>query len=352
MLLCAANPGKVAALSEWLAKPDAQGNRASGRRNEVGLRAELRGAGPLPPGRGRDGRRLESTTRLGQAFTADRSAVFASIQRLRVKASEAGTLKSTPQQDVETKTTSSGQQVIVIEPANPQIVYVPQYNAQTVYTRRVDATVVVSRKSSSDDAVAAGLIGFTAGIAIGAAIDNNYYYGPVRLARRRLHVQRRVGRLVRRPRGRARGLAGPPRGHRRRARRPRENAQEQRTERQQNAQEQRTERQQTRQQTSPESQAQRDARRTEAQTAVRRTQDRGHESGSPRVQRQHGQGGAETAAARSRTPSPAIRAESRSAPPASVGKAAAAARAAEAAPMRVRRSFDDRDRDRIRLRWR
>ena len=44
----------------------------------------------------------------------------------------------------------------------------------------------------------------------------------VRLARRRLHVQRRVGRLLRPPRGRARGLAGPPRGHRRRTRRPRE----------------------------------------------------------------------------------------------------------------------------------
>ena len=34
------------------------------------------------------------------------------------------------------------------------------------------------QESSSSDAVAAGLIGFTAGIAIGAAIDNDYYYGP------------------------------------------------------------------------------------------------------------------------------------------------------------------------------
>ena len=61
--------------------------------------------------------------------------MFASIQRLRAKAQNAGKLKSTPQQDVETRTTSSGQQVIVIEPANPQVVYVPQYNPQTVYTQ-------------------------------------------------------------------------------------------------------------------------------------------------------------------------------------------------------------------------
>ena len=122
---------------------------------------------------------LEWTTSLGQAFTADRSAVFASIQRLREKASDAGKLKSTPQQDVETRPTSSGQQVIVIEPANPQVVYVPQYNPQTVYTTAPSSsTVVVQQESNSGDAVAAGLIGFTAGIAIGAAIDNDYYYGP------------------------------------------------------------------------------------------------------------------------------------------------------------------------------
>ena len=121
---------------------------------------------------------LNATTRLGQAFTADRSAVFASIQRLRVKARDAGKLKSTPQQDVETRTTSSGQQVVVIEPANPQVVYVPQYNAQTVYTQSATSSTVVIQEDNSSNAVAAGLIGFTAGIAIGAAMDNDYYYGP------------------------------------------------------------------------------------------------------------------------------------------------------------------------------
>ena len=74
------------------------------------------------------------------------------------------------------RTTSSGQQVIVIEPANPQVVYVPQYNPQVVYTQPASAVVV--QESSNADAVAAGLIGFTAGIAIGAAMDNDYYYGP------------------------------------------------------------------------------------------------------------------------------------------------------------------------------
>jgi len=120
---------------------------------------------------------LDSMTRLGQAFTADRAAVFASIQRLRAQARDAGNLKTTPQQEVETKTTPSGQQVIIIEPANPQVVYVPQYNAQTVYVQPAVTTVVVEQNNSADAAIA-GMIGFTAGIAIGAAVNNNYYYSP------------------------------------------------------------------------------------------------------------------------------------------------------------------------------
>ena len=121
---------------------------------------------------------LDWTTNLGVAFTSDRSAVFASIQRLRKKASDVGTLKSTPQQEVETRTTSSGQEVIVIEPANPQVVYVPQYNSTTIYTQAPTTTTVIVESDNSAEVAAAGMIGFTAGIAMGAAFSNPYYYGP------------------------------------------------------------------------------------------------------------------------------------------------------------------------------
>ena len=112
------------------------------------------------------------------AFTADRTAVFASIQKLRKQAQDVGTLKSTPQQEVETRTTSSGQEVIVIEPTNPQVVYVPQYNTTVVYTQAPTRRRSSSKTTTAPKSLAAGLIGFTAGIAIGAAMDNNYYYGP------------------------------------------------------------------------------------------------------------------------------------------------------------------------------
>ncbi len=164
---------------------------------------------------------LDWTTNLGVAFTSDRSAVFASIQRLRKKANDVGTLKTTPQQEVETRTTSSGQEVIVIEPANPQVVYVPQYNSTTIYTQAPTTTTVVVESDNSAEVAAAGMIGFTAGIAMGAAFSNPYYYGPYGWHGGGVHVQRCVGRLLRRTRGRARRLDGPPGRHRRGARRSR-----------------------------------------------------------------------------------------------------------------------------------
>lgn len=256
MLLCAANPGKVGALSEWLRSQTSTGSALQDAAKAAGFEESFVAIALFPQVVNTMTERLDWTTSVGQAFAADTSAVFASVQRLRTKARDAGKLKSSAQQDVETRTTSAGQQVIVIEPANPQVVYVPQYNAQTVYAPSTSSTVVVQEESDTDAAVAAGLIGFTAGIALGAAIDNDYYYGPY-------------------------GWGGgfymyddawdDWYDHREDAREDwmehREDIVEDRGERARTQQEQRTERAQTRQETRPETQAQREQRRTDAQAA-------------------------------------------------------------------------------------
>jgi len=175
ILLCATRPATVGALAEWLSSQQTKGTALQDAAKASGFDESFVAIVLFPDVVLKMAEQIDRTTRLGQAFTADRSAVFASIQRLRAKAQQAGKLKDTPQQDVETRTASSGQQVIVIEPTNPQIVYIPQYNAQTVYTT---STVVVEDQDDTAEAVAAGLIGFTAGIALGAAIDNDYYNGP------------------------------------------------------------------------------------------------------------------------------------------------------------------------------
>jgi hypothetical protein len=269
MLLCAANPGKVAALNEWLASQTVKGTELQEAAAKSGFDQSFVALVLFPDVVNAMAGRLDWTTKLGQAFAADRTSVFASIQRLRAKARDAGKLKSTPQQDVETRTTSSGQQVIVIEPANPQIVYVPQYNPQTVYTQPTSSTVVV-QESDNDAAVAAGLIGFTAGIALGAAIDNDYYYGPygwgwggpAYMYNDAWDDWYDAREDAREDWQDHREDLADERGDRR------EEVADQRGDRAQTTQQQRTERQQTRQENRPESQAQRDQRRTEAQSAA------------------------------------------------------------------------------------
>jgi hypothetical protein len=111
---------------------------------------------------------LDWTRQLGAAFNADQTGVLASVQRLRAKAQQYGTLKSTPQQSVVTQQ-DNGKQVIVIQPANPQVIYVPQYNPQTVY---------VSSGPSTSTVVASSIISFGLGVAVGALFSSNNYYYP------------------------------------------------------------------------------------------------------------------------------------------------------------------------------
>ena len=181
MLMSATNPSKVTELDKWLkSNTKLKGTQLQDAAVKAGFDASFVALVLFPQVVSRMAEQIAWTRVLGQTFESDRSAVFASIQKLRKQAQSVGTLKTTPQQKVETKKTSAGEQVIVIEPANPQVVYVPQYNTEVVYTQAPTTTVIIQEEDDDDaaEAIAAGLIGFTAGIAIGAAMDNHYYYGP------------------------------------------------------------------------------------------------------------------------------------------------------------------------------
>jgi len=73
------------------------------------------------------------TMDLGNAFLAQQADVLDAVQRMRAKAQGKGNLQTNPQQTVETQTVEGGEQVIVIEPADPETVYVPSYNPTLVY---------------------------------------------------------------------------------------------------------------------------------------------------------------------------------------------------------------------------
>jgi hypothetical protein len=105
---------------------------------------------------------LAWTSSLGEAYHNQQAEVMTAIQTLRAQAKAKGNLKSTPQMTV----VQQSPQVIVIQPANPQIVYVPEYNPVVVY-----GTPYVTPGYSAADVAAAGIIGFGAGIAVGALMS-------------------------------------------------------------------------------------------------------------------------------------------------------------------------------------
>lgn len=109
---------------------------------------------------------IDSYAAIGQAFTANQGTVMDSVQRLRQQAYAAGALESNQYQTVQVQNQGSTQ-VVVIQPASPQVVYVPQYNPQVVYAQ--------PSGPSTGDVVAASLLSFGAGIALGAWINNNSY---------------------------------------------------------------------------------------------------------------------------------------------------------------------------------
>lgn len=105
---------------------------------------------------------LTWTSSLGEAYHNQQSEVMAAIQMLRHQAQAAGKLTSGSQ----IKVVQQSPQTIVIEPANPQVVYVPQYDPATIY-----GYPYVTPGYSAGDVAAAGVIGFGAGVAVGALMD-------------------------------------------------------------------------------------------------------------------------------------------------------------------------------------
>src|SRR5580658_6423267 len=105
---------------------------------------------------------LSWTSQLGEAYHNQQADVMAAVQTLRAKAKAAGNLKSGSQLTV----VQQSPQTIVIQPTNPQVVYVPEYNPAVIY-----GTPYVVPNYTTADVVAASVLTFGAGLAIGAMMS-------------------------------------------------------------------------------------------------------------------------------------------------------------------------------------
>jgi hypothetical protein len=111
---------------------------------------------------------LTWTSSLGEAYHNQSADVMTAIQTLRAEAKAKGNLQSSPQITVVQQTP----QTIVIQSANPQVVYVPQYNPTVIYGYPYVVPGYVAPAYSTGDLVAASLLSFGAGIAVGAMMSS------------------------------------------------------------------------------------------------------------------------------------------------------------------------------------
>ena len=108
---------------------------------------------------------IDDYAEIGQAFSADQTAVTTSIQRLRAQAWNSGALRTNERQKVEVQR-SAGQTIYVIQPANPTVVYLPQYDPAVVYVQPAPGPVIATPE-----------ITFTAGIGIGGLMVDHRPWG-------------------------------------------------------------------------------------------------------------------------------------------------------------------------------
>jgi hypothetical protein len=170
VLTAATSPDQVKEFNTWLKQQTATGSDLQQAATDAGYEASFASLALFPEVVTTLASNTDWTKEVGTAYLSKPEDVMASVQRLRDKAHDAGNLKSNEQQTVKVEGSGSSQ-TIIIQPTNPQVVYVPTYDAQAAYA---------PPPPGSGNTAMAAIIGFAAGIAIGAAIDNDpYYYGPV-----------------------------------------------------------------------------------------------------------------------------------------------------------------------------
>jgi hypothetical protein len=124
--------------------------------------------------------KLDWTQKLGDAVLAQRKDVMDAVQRLRVKAKDAGNLKSSKEQTVKTEAApagSSASQVILIESPSPEVVYVPTYNPTVVYGAWPYPAYPPYYYYPPGYAAGTAFLSFSAGVIVGGALWGGFNWG-------------------------------------------------------------------------------------------------------------------------------------------------------------------------------
>src|SRR5262245_20806376 len=160
VLSAATFPDQISLAESWLqSHKDLQGEKLMEEVNNQNWSPSVKALTAFPTVLGDMAKNLAWTSQLGEVYHYQPKDVMTAVQTLRVKAKEAGNLKSTPQVTVVQESPST----IVIQPANPQVVYVPMFNPTVIY-----GTPYVIPGYTPGQVAAASAISFGTGIAVGA----------------------------------------------------------------------------------------------------------------------------------------------------------------------------------------
>ncbi len=122
-------PDQVVEADRWLQEhPDLKGEALANAADQQPWDPSVKALTAFPSVLGNMDKNLSWTSSLGDAYYNQQQAVMDAIQVMRQRATDAGNLKTTPQQTVTTQGS-----MIVIQPTSPDIVYVPAYNPWLVY---------------------------------------------------------------------------------------------------------------------------------------------------------------------------------------------------------------------------
>jgi uncharacterized membrane protein YgcG len=122
-------PAEVVEADRWVqGNPDLKGDALAQAVDQQTWDPSVKALTAFPTVLGNMDKNISWTSSLGDAYYNQEQGVMDAIQVMRQKAQQAGNLKDTPQQTVQTQGSD-----IVIQPAAPDVVYVPAYDPWLVY---------------------------------------------------------------------------------------------------------------------------------------------------------------------------------------------------------------------------
>ena len=170
--------------------------------------ASVKGLTQFPSVLGQMAQNIQWTTSLGEAYVNDPTDVLNAIQVMRQRARSQGNLQSSAQQAISVQPTQqvqqseqqagdvvnsdappvyagpavvpAPQQIIQIEPAQPDAVYVPAYNPQTVYGGDMPVYPAYTYEQptySVGEVATVGAVAFGAAIVVGALFEHDHHGG-------------------------------------------------------------------------------------------------------------------------------------------------------------------------------